>query len=90
MPPALPAHAARLAAGLSLADAARRARVTEAHLRACERANSFSFMLARRLAATYACRVDVFLPQRTQDETTGPRTRRTPATRRPRRAGERM
>lgn len=58
-----PSRRARLRAGLDLHKAARRARITHAYLAACERANSFSWVLAQRLARIYGARVDDFLPR---------------------------
>lgn len=55
---------AREAAGLSVQEAARRAHITEGYLRRIE-SKGAPYMLARRLAALYECRVDVFLPRKT-------------------------
>ena len=55
------AREARLDAGLSLAEAARRARVSPAYLRRVEREGA-PYVLARRLASLYTCRIDLFLP----------------------------
>ena len=55
-----PARAARLAAGLTLADAARRARVSPNYLRSAER-QGLSEPLLRRLARAYGCRMDALL-----------------------------
>lgn len=57
------ASQARKAAGLSLREAARRARISEAYLRQIE-SKGAPYHLARRLAALYECRVDLFLPKR--------------------------
>ena len=60
---------AREAAGLTLAQAARRARVGTAYLRRIERHGAAPYVLAVRLAGLYGCRMDVFLqgqPQRPQ------------------------
>ena len=59
--PLLPARQARLSAGLSLSEAARRARIGIAYLRRVER-HGASYALALRLAALYQCPIDVFLP----------------------------
>lgn len=57
------ARAAREAAGLTVAAAARLARITPAYLRRLERLNSFPHPLARVLAWRYGCRLEVFLPR---------------------------
>jgi len=56
-----PAQHARLSAGLSVDEAARRAHICEAYLRQVERQGA-PYALARRLAALYHCPIDVFLP----------------------------
>jgi transcriptional regulator with XRE-family HTH domain len=58
-----PARAAREAAGLTLAAAARLGRITPAYLRRLETLNSFPHSLARLLAWRYGCRLEVFLPR---------------------------
>ena len=63
--PDTPARKAREAAGLTPDQVSRRARVSAAYLLRCERAQSFSLPLARRLAHLYGARLDDFLPQRT-------------------------
>lgn len=57
----LPATQARIAAGLSVREAARRARISMAYLRRVERYGA-PYALARRLAALYCCSITVFLP----------------------------
>ena len=57
------ARAARLQAGLSLHDAARKARIGMDYLRQVERRGA-PLHLARRLAAIYQCNLNVFLPMR--------------------------
>jgi transcriptional regulator with XRE-family HTH domain len=56
-----PAEEARKRAGLTLNEAARRARITPAYLKRVERLGA-AYILARRLARLYACPIDVFLP----------------------------
>ena len=56
-----PARAARLAAGLSDRDAAQRARISVPYLRRAER-HGAPYGLARRLAAIYGCKIDLFQP----------------------------
>ncbi|MEN6415837.1 MAG: helix-turn-helix transcriptional regulator [Armatimonadota bacterium] len=51
---------ARLAAGLTLEEAAKRARVCVAYLRSVEREGA-SFVLATRLSRIYNCGMDEFL-----------------------------
>ena len=63
MPQQTPARLARLRAGLDLADAARRARISPEYLAACERRNSFAYVLAQRLARMYRASVNDFLPR---------------------------
>ena len=63
MNPPSPAQAARIAANLTVGQAAVRARVSESYLRDCERAGRFTFCLAQRLAGVYSCRIDDFLPK---------------------------
>lgn len=58
------ASRARETAGLSIKEAARRAHISEAYLRQIE-SKGAPYTLARRLAALYECRVDVFLPKKT-------------------------
>ena len=55
------AAGARLAAGLSLEEAAARARVGPRYLRRVETRGGAGYALARRLSALYGCRIDVFL-----------------------------
>ena len=57
-----PSRQARIAAGLSLEQVARRMRITVPYLRGLEARNSFSFILAERLAALYSVQIDLFLP----------------------------
>ena len=52
-----PARAARVAAGLSLQDAARRLRVTPQYLGRCER-EGLPFPLLRRIVPAYGCRIE--------------------------------
>jgi transcriptional regulator with XRE-family HTH domain len=54
------ATAARLAAGLGLAEAARRARISVGYLRQVERSGA-NFSLATRLSNIYQCPIDTFL-----------------------------
>ena len=58
---------ARLRAGLSVGDAARRAEVSEGYLRSIEREGA-PFLLARRLARLYNCPVEIFLPAKSRKE----------------------
>lgn len=53
---------ARERSGLSLEEAAIRARVSPGYLRRVEARGGASYPLARRLAAAYGCRIDAFLP----------------------------
>ena len=55
------AAGARLAAGLSLEEAAARARVGPRYLRRVETHGGAGYALAQRLSALYGCRIDVFL-----------------------------
>ena len=59
--PPSPASVARENAGLSLIEAARRARVSPSYLRQVER-HGASYVLARRLAMLYGCSLNTFLP----------------------------
>lgn len=59
---ALPARAARQAAGLSLQQAARLIRVSPEYLARLERTGRFPYHLAQRLSRQYPCRLEVFLP----------------------------
>ena len=63
MNPPTPSTTARILAGYPVAAAAKRARVTPKYLRDCERAQSFSWALASRLARIYGCSLNLFLPQ---------------------------
>ncbi|MDE2125282.1 MAG: helix-turn-helix transcriptional regulator [Armatimonadetes bacterium] len=58
-----PATIARMEAGLTIKEASRRARISEGYLRQIERRGA-SYSVARRLAALYQCRLDVFLPRK--------------------------
>ena len=51
---------ARIAAGLTLEEGARRARVSVAHLRRVEK-HGAPYCLALRLSHFYGCRIDTFL-----------------------------
>ena len=55
------AEDASKAAGLSLEQAAKRARVGARYLRQCELHGGTSYVLAQRLAWLYGCPIDVFL-----------------------------
>lgn len=55
------AASARNRAGLSLEDAARRARICVSYLRRVERSGDCSYVLAMRLARLYRCSANVFL-----------------------------
>ena len=61
-----PAVQARRAAGFSVADAAKRAMVSEGYLRRTEREGA-PYLLARRLAVLYQCGVEAFLPPAASD-----------------------
>jgi transcriptional regulator with XRE-family HTH domain len=63
----LPATQARLAAGLIIEQAAKRARVSEGYLRRIER-DGASYVLARRLATIYACSMNCFLPPKRKED----------------------
>lgn len=54
------AERARELAGLTLEQAAKRARICPRYLRRVERAGA-NYALAQRLAAIYGCRIEVFL-----------------------------
>ena len=54
------ALAARVKAGFTVNEAARRARIGPRYLRAIERSGKAPWVLARRLASLYACAVDIF------------------------------
>jgi transcriptional regulator with XRE-family HTH domain len=56
-----PAAQAREAAGFTIEEAAKRARVCVAYLRRIERNGSCSFPLAMRLSRLYQCSANVFL-----------------------------
>jgi transcriptional regulator with XRE-family HTH domain len=56
-----PAMQARINAGLTVQEAARRSRISAAYLRRIEQHGGASWVLACRLAALYQCRIDVFL-----------------------------
>ncbi len=58
------ARLARELAGLTLEDAAKRARVTPGYLATVERQGA-PYVLAQRLSKLYDCRIDLFLPVRT-------------------------
>ena len=53
---------ARKSAGLTPEEAARKARICVEYLAKVERGGAVSQVLARRLAALYRCRIEVFLP----------------------------
>lgn len=55
------AELARERAGLTLAEAARLARVCPAYLRQMERSGGTSYVLAYRLSSLYACSIMIFL-----------------------------
>lgn len=55
------AASARDRAGLTLEDAARRARIGVSYLRQVERSGDCSYVLAMRLARLYRCSANVFL-----------------------------
>jgi DNA-binding XRE family transcriptional regulator len=57
----LPAEAARIAAGFTLEEAARRLRLSPRTLRAIERRGDASLKTARRLARLYGCSGNLFL-----------------------------
>ena len=59
-----PAAEARIALGLSIEKAAKKARICPAYLRQVELNGSQSYQLARRLSSIYQCRLDLFLPSR--------------------------
>lgn len=69
----LVARNARIAAGLTIQAAAKRARITPAYLGGCERKRDFPYILAERLSRIYQCRLDVFLPIFVLSSTTGDR-----------------
>lgn len=56
-----PAEQARKQAGLTLEEAARRARICPAYLRRVELHGNAPYVLARRLASLYGCSMMVFL-----------------------------
>src|SRR5579872_7232393 len=56
-----PAVAARQTAGLNLEEAAKKAQICPAYLRAVERRGGASYVLAMRLARLYGCSANVFL-----------------------------
>ena len=58
---ASPARCARERAGLSLVEAAQRARIGTSYLRQVER-TEVPYVLARRLSVLYSCPIDVFIP----------------------------
>ena len=60
-----PAQRAREAAGLCLADAARRARVSPNYLRRIELHGGAPYVLAKRLCRIYRCSIHLFLPSST-------------------------
>jgi transcriptional regulator with XRE-family HTH domain len=65
------AQAAREYASLSVREAARRSRISEAYLRRIERSGSAPYFLARRLSAIYNCGLDAFLPKKSREEVEG-------------------
>ncbi len=67
------AKQAREAAGLTLREAARRARIGVPYLRRVEHQGA-PYALARRLAYLYQCPIDLFLPQhpRTKEDSKTP------------------
>lgn len=69
-----PAESARISAGLSVEQAARRARVCPQYLRAVERRGGASYGLAMRLAAIYGVSANVFVYSNKGSET--PATKR--------------
>jgi transcriptional regulator with XRE-family HTH domain len=56
-----PAEQARIAAGLTVKEAARRARVVPSYLRRVERHGGAPWVLAQRLAFIYNCSANLFL-----------------------------
>lgn len=56
-----PAILAREAAGLTVEQAAKQARICTAYLKAVERRGGASFVLATRLSRLYQCSMNVFL-----------------------------
>jgi transcriptional regulator with XRE-family HTH domain len=62
-----PATQARLAAGYSVAEAARRAEISEGYLRRIEREGA-PYLVARRLSRLYQCPAEVFLPEKPRKE----------------------
>jgi transcriptional regulator with XRE-family HTH domain len=68
---------ARMKAGLSLEEAAKRARVCSAYLRRIERSGGCSYPLAVRLARLYRCSANVFLYRSKGSETPGSRKKST-------------
>ncbi len=59
-----PARAARIAAGFTVEQVAKRLRITPRYLSALERGQyqGFAFHIASRLRYLYDCRIEVFLP----------------------------
>ena len=55
-----PSRVARMKSGLSLENAAKKARVTPQYLLHCEATQSFSWLLANRLSVIYNAPLDVF------------------------------
>jgi transcriptional regulator with XRE-family HTH domain len=81
-----PARAARIAAGLTLDQAAEAAIRSPRYIAQLERSNHFPLQVAERLARTYGVRLDTFLPQPQPGgaaRLAGPAKRKSPA--RPRR-----
>lgn len=60
------AKQARISAGLSVADAARIAAISQGYLRRIEREGA-PYLLARRLARLYQCPVESFLPAKSRE-----------------------
>lgn len=60
-PALLPSRQARISAGYTSTQAAKRLRVTSSHLLACERACDWPYDLARRAARVYGCELNLFL-----------------------------
>src|SRR5579863_1246636 len=78
------ARDAREKAGLSVEEAAKRARVCVPYLRAVERRGGASYVLAMRLARLYRCSATIFLYR-----TKGSETPKNAPGRRPKRSGAR-
>lgn len=83
-----PAGSIRTRAGLSLADAARAARISPGYLRRIERQGGAAWGLALRLARVYGCRPEHFLwPQVGGGTPSAARRESDPPRRKPRNPG---